>query len=88
MSRRSSHSRIFCGLRGKLRAASAVILAGIVGLSFLPASVTRSDSSNRALAETPAASDARLVLCTFLREFNEPFRAEILRVLVRATNDT
>ncbi len=58
MDRRSSHSRIFRGLSGKLRAASAVILAGIVGLSFLPASVTRSDSSNNTLAETSAASEA------------------------------
>ncbi len=58
MDRGKSHSRIFLGLNRKLRTAAGAILIGTVGLSFLPASVTRSDSSNKTLAETSAAIEA------------------------------
>ncbi|MEK6304529.1 MAG: hypothetical protein AABO41_27900 [Acidobacteriota bacterium] len=51
-------SNIFDGLLGKLRPVSAVILVGIVGFSFLPASVTRSDATKSTTTQTSPADKA------------------------------
>jgi hypothetical protein len=41
----------------KLRPVSALMLPGIVGSSFLPSSVTRSESAGKAAAANPVASE-------------------------------